>query len=86
MSVHNIAYEARTGKFPVDSSGKRRAIDIEGQGHIFGWKAGTPTDGTSGDLGFCPGAMFVDYTNALTYVNTLWTQARREPWPQAVAI
>ena len=23
---------------------------------------------------------------ALNYVNTLWTQARREPWPQAVAI
>jgi oxygen-independent coproporphyrinogen-3 oxidase len=23
---------------------------------------------------------------ALEYVNTLWTQARREPWPQAVAI
>jgi len=23
---------------------------------------------------------------ALNYVNTLWTQARREPWPQAVPI
>lgn len=23
---------------------------------------------------------------ALNYVNTLWTQARREPWPQAIAI
>jgi hypothetical protein len=23
---------------------------------------------------------------ALNYVNTLWTRARREPWPQAVAI
>ena len=23
---------------------------------------------------------------ALNYVNTLWTQSRREPWPQAVAI
>ena len=23
---------------------------------------------------------------ALNYVNTLWTQARREPWPPAVAI
>ena len=36
-----------------------------------------------------PGAFWLHLAQnhfALNYVNTLWTQARREPWPQAVAI
>ncbi len=36
-----------------------------------------------------PGAFWLHLVQnhfALNYVNTLWTQARREPWPQAVAI
>jgi oxygen-independent coproporphyrinogen III oxidase len=36
-----------------------------------------------------PGAFWLHLAQnyfALSYVNTLWTQARREPWPQAVAI
>lgn len=36
-----------------------------------------------------PGAFWLHLAQnhfALTYVNTLWTRARREPWPQAVAI
>jgi oxygen-independent coproporphyrinogen-3 oxidase len=36
-----------------------------------------------------PGAFWLHLAQnyfALNYVNTLWTRARREPWPQAVAI
>jgi oxygen-independent coproporphyrinogen-3 oxidase len=36
-----------------------------------------------------PGAFWLHLAQnhfALNYVNTLWTQARRQPWPQAVAI
>ncbi len=36
-----------------------------------------------------PGAFWLHLAQnyfALSYVNTLWTEARREPWPQAVAI
>jgi oxygen-independent coproporphyrinogen-3 oxidase len=36
-----------------------------------------------------PGAFWLHLAQnhfALNYVNTLWTQARRDPWPQAVAI
>ncbi|MCX6096502.1 MAG: hypothetical protein NT125_07335, partial [Candidatus Bipolaricaulota bacterium] len=36
-----------------------------------------------------PGAFWLHLVQnhfALDYVNTLWTKARREPWPQAVAI
>lgn len=36
-----------------------------------------------------PGAFWLHLVQnhfALSYVNTLWTKARREPWPQAVAI
>jgi len=36
-----------------------------------------------------PGAFWLHLVQnhfALSYVNTLWTEARREPWPQAVAI
>jgi oxygen-independent coproporphyrinogen-3 oxidase len=36
-----------------------------------------------------PGAFWLHLVQnhfALSYVNTLWTQARRDPWPQAVAI
>jgi oxygen-independent coproporphyrinogen-3 oxidase len=36
-----------------------------------------------------PGAFWLHLAQnhfALNYVNTLWTQARREPWPRAVAI
>ncbi|MBN1657004.1 MAG: radical SAM protein [Anaerolineae bacterium] len=36
-----------------------------------------------------PGAFWLHLVQnyfALSYVNTLWTQARREPWPQAVGI
>lgn len=36
-----------------------------------------------------PGAFWLHLVQnyfALNYVNTLWTKARREPWPQAVAI
>lgn len=36
-----------------------------------------------------PGAFWLHLAQnyfALNYVNTLWTEARREPWPQAVAI
>jgi hypothetical protein len=36
-----------------------------------------------------PGAFWLHLVQnyfALSYVNTLWTQARREPWPRAVAI
>jgi hypothetical protein len=36
-----------------------------------------------------PGAFWLHLVQnhfALSYVNTLWTRARREAWPQAVAI
>jgi hypothetical protein len=36
-----------------------------------------------------PGAFWLHLMQnhfALNYVNTLWTKAQREPWPQAVAI
>jgi hypothetical protein len=36
-----------------------------------------------------PGAFWLHLVQnyfALSYVNTLWTQARREPWPRVIAI
>jgi len=41
----------------------------EAPGHMLGGAFRAPVDGTSGDLGFCAGAIFVDAENAQAYTN-----------------
>ncbi len=64
MGVHNFRRGYRDGN--LESSGKGEYV--AGVGHMRGWGAGVPTDGTSGTL-LAPGALYTDTTNGNMYKN-----------------